>query len=275
MMVDDLTPPVLVVDSSRVAEGADVLVTVDEDATAYMVIAGTEGTKDAIIAASVGDVAATAATEAAISTTGVALGNYELYAIDAFDNISKKVAVEIVFVDVVAPVLSDVTASVDTKTETEISATSDEDATLYLVPEGTTADKASIVAAQVVEAAATAATPVVMDISAVALGNYDLYAIDASDNISAASVVVIMSTVGVSDSYSKMFGVYPNPVGDVIYIRNSENIQKLEIANILGQNIKVINMVNNSHSVSDLESGIYFLRMHVDGEIITQRIVKK
>ena len=179
LMVDDMTNPVVVVDSSRVARGADVLVTANEDATVYLVAAGTEAVKDSIVAASVGNVAATEATEAAISSTGLTVGNYQVFAIDGFDNISKGVAVEIV-------------------------------------------------------------TP-----------------------------------VGISESYSKMYGVYPNPVVDMLYLRNSEDIQKIEIANIQGQYIRVINVVNNSHNVSDLESGIYLLRMHVAGKVITQKIIKK
>ncbi len=177
--------------------------------------------------------------------------------------------------DLTAPVLSDVTASVDTKTDTDISATSDEDAMLYLVPTGTAADVDAIVAAAVVDTSSVAGTPVVMDISEVTLGNYDLYAIDISDNISAAAAVEIMSTVGIAENRARVFGVYPNPVADVLYFMNPQNIQKVEIANILGQNVKVFDVVYDSHDVSDLANGIYFVRLHVEGEVIVKSLVKK
>ena len=132
-----------------------------------------------------------------------------------------------------------------------------------------------VVAAAVVEAAATADTPVVMDISGVDLGNYDLYAIDAVDNISVATAVEIMSSVGISEDRASQFGIYPNPVSDVLHVMNAESIQKIEIANILGQNVKVFSVVNDNLDVSDLESGLYFVRMYLEGEVVVKSMVKK
>ncbi len=271
----DVTAPAVTLTNDTVQIGSDVVVSLNEAGMAYLVPAGTIADSASITADAVGEAAVDVGAAGNISTVGLDATNYELYAIDLVGNISDTSYVWLTIDDVTAPILSDVTASVDTKTETEISATSDEDATLYLVPAGTAADKASIVAAAVAEAAATAATPVVMDISAVALGNYELYAIDAADNISVAAAVEIMSSVGIAEDRASQVGFYPNPVADVLHMMNAESIQKMEIANILGQKVKVFNVVNDNHDVSDLDTGLYFVRMFIDGEVIVKSMVKK
>ncbi|MCK4750742.1 MAG: T9SS type A sorting domain-containing protein, partial [Bacteroidales bacterium] len=60
-----------------------------------------------------------------------------------------------------------------------------------------------------------------------------------------------------------------------IYVKNAESIQKIEIVNILGQNVKIFNVVNNSHDVSDLAGGIYIIRMHSDGDVFVKSLIKK
>jgi len=271
----DVTAPVVTLTNDTVQVGTDVSVTINEAGMAYLVPAGTVADSASITTDAVGEVALAAATAGGISTVSLEAGNYELYAIDAVGNISDTAYVWLTIDDQTAPILSDVTASVDTKTDTEISATSDEDASLYLVPSGTAADKASIVAAAVVEAAATANTAVVMDISGVELGDYKLYAIDAVDNISLPADVKIMSTVGIAENRSSQVGFYPNPVADVLHLMNAGSIQKIEIANILGQNVKILDVVNDIHDVSDLEAGLYFVRMHIEGAVIVKSMIKK
>ncbi len=271
----DVTAPVVTLANDTVQVGSDVVVSLNEAGMAYLVPAGTVADSASITADAVGEAAVDVGAAGDISTVGLDATNYELYAIDLVGNISDTAYVWLTVNDETAPILSDVTTPVDTKTETELSATSDEDAMLYLVPDGTASDKASIVAAAVVEAAATADTPVVMDISGVDLGNYDLYAIDAVDNISVATAVEIMSSVGISEDRASQFGIYPNPVADVLHVMNAESIQKIEIANILGQNVKVFSVVNDNHDVSDLDAGLYFVRMYLDGEVIVKSMVKK
>jgi len=276
-VIDDITPPVLNRVTSPVESGAGqgIRLRSNEDGWAYLVPEGTVADSASVTAAAVGEVETAINKDKYIGTVGMAPANYWLFAIDLSGNLSDTSFVEVT-PDVTGPVLTDVTDTVDIQVSTDVSATSNEEAMLYLVPAGTVADKASIIAAAVAEAAATAGTPVVMDISAVALGSYELYGIDLQDNISDTSYVEIMQTaVGISENRARMFNVYPNPVVDIIYVKNAESIQKIEIVNMLGQNVKIFDVVNNSHDVSDLSGGIYIIRMHSDGEVFVKSLIKK
>jgi hypothetical protein len=71
--------------------------------------------------------------------------------------------------------------------------------------------------------------------------------------------------------------IYPNPVKDVLQIRNTTEIQidKVEIYNMLGKRIKVIQKPQKSINVSQLSKGIYLLYIISENGKTTKRIMKK
>jgi hypothetical protein len=190
-LIDPKTAPVLsYVSRGPITIGDKISATSNEDAGIYLVPLGTAKVKADIIAAAVANTSATADVAATLNTTGLALGNYIVYAIDADDNVSDASAsITISAPDITAPVLTDVTAGPVPAGNT-ISAKSDENANVFLVPEGTAKVKADIFTAAVANAAATANVAVTLKTTGIAAGNYIVYAIDAAGNVSDASASI-------------------------------------------------------------------------------------
>ncbi|MFY0606453.1 MAG: T9SS type A sorting domain-containing protein [Cyclobacteriaceae bacterium] len=83
----DLAAPILTVTSNLIIDiGDDITYTTDEDAKVYLVPDGTTGDLAAIQAASVSSVE-TFASSGTLSTTGLSYGDYQIYAVDASDNL--------------------------------------------------------------------------------------------------------------------------------------------------------------------------------------------
>ena len=75
------------------------------------------------------------------------------------------------------------------------------------------------------------------------------------------------------NTQSANFKVYPNPAKDEISIQ-TENFGKAEVYSVTGQ--KVMESTSNSINVSQLEAGVYLLKvLDLDGNSETQRIVVK
>ena len=83
---------------------------------------------------------------------------------------------------------------------------------------------------------------------------------------------------GINDNYIANVNVYPNPVNDRLYIETSTQIQSIEIYDIYGriQNLRnsETQKLRNSIDVSDLNSGIYFVKIKTEEGNIVKRIVK-
>jgi len=73
------------------------------------------------------------------------------------------------------------------------------------------------------------------------------------------------------------FKFYPNPVNDILNVSAKSNIDELAIVNVLGQVVKNVQPNLNSFELdlSDLNTGIYFVKTRVNNTEGTFRIVKK
>ena len=74
-----------------------------------------------------------------------------------------------------------------------------------------------------------------------------------------------------------LIDIYPNPVKDILFIKNNTGIEieKIKVYNILG---KVVLRENNSFNhlnLSDLTSGILFVKIATENGIITKKIIKE
>ena len=187
--VTDLTAPVLSnVTTGPIDEGDPIAATSNENGMIYLVLEGTAANLTAINTDKVAEAVATANTPVSLSTTGIGLGLFKVFAVDAFDNIS--VASDFIEVtDLTPPVLSDVTAG-PVDVGDDIAATSNENGIIYLVPEGTAGNLGAVNAAKVSEVAASANTPASLSTTGIPLGNYIVYAMDGFDNFSTASPVI-------------------------------------------------------------------------------------
>ena len=66
--------------------------------------------------------------------------------------------------------------------------------------------------------------------------------------------------------------VFPNPVKDRLTVK-AENLQSVEVYNLVGQ--LVMTSVLPIVDMSDLNQGIYFVRVMADGKTVTKRVVKQ
>jgi len=69
--------------------------------------------------------------------------------------------------------------------------------------------------------------------------------------------------------------IYPNPATEYINIQSSNKLQSASIYSISGQKVKDINSKFDNINISDLLSGIYFVKVNADGVDSTQKLVIK
>ncbi len=71
------------------------------------------------------------------------------------------------------------------------------------------------------------------------------------------------------------FSIYPNPATTVLNV-NAEGYNTLEIVNLLGQTVYTANATSNMQiNVSNLNNGVYFVRMNGENGTATQKFIKK
>ena len=86
------------------------------------------------------------------------------------------------------------------------------------------------------------------------------------------------SVLSTNDYISSKISVYPNPVKDIISITNDSNeiIKNVDISDINGRTIKSFKSVSqNQINISDLSSGVYFLKITTDGGNAIKKIIKE
>ena len=73
------------------------------------------------------------------------------------------------------------------------------------------------------------------------------------------------------------FTYYPNPVQHTLSIRNTSNIDEVEIISVSGKSVltKKINTDHSEIDLSNVASGFYFLKVRAEGKVKTIKIVKK
>ena len=78
---------------------------------------------------------------------------------------------------------------------------------------------------------------------------------------------------GISQNSVFEIALFPNPATDILNIISSETISEIEIVNVMGQVVKrmEVNSDNAVCDVEDLRSGVYVVRIHTEGTVISQR----
>lgn len=79
------------------------------------------------------------------------------------------------------------------------------------------------------------------------------------------------SLLTVNNIENSKIKVFPNPVSNILFIQNYQNIDKIEISNSLGQVVYYENNSNTKIDFSKFQSGIYFLKL----DNSTFKIIKK
>jgi hypothetical protein len=76
-----------------------------------------------------------------------------------------------------------------------------------------------------------------------------------------------------TDYFLESAMIYPNPVQDFLYLENVSNLNSAKVYNNLGQLVLEANA--NKIDFSTLNSGVYFLQLSTDKEVISKKIIKK
>ena len=75
------------------------------------------------------------------------------------------------------------------------------------------------------------------------------------------------------------FNIYPNPVNDKLYIETESEIEEVVVYDVYGrvQNLRnsETQKLRNSINVTDLNSGIYFVKVVTENGEVVKRFVKK
>ena len=105
---------------------------------------------------------------------------------------------------------------------------------------------------------------------------YSVYAVDANGSIAApASVMVSLDFTGVEEN-EVVFGIYPNPAESVLNIKANASSFEYQLINSIGQ--VVMSGVANGNAelnVSELNNGVYFLKVIANGNAQIEKVVIK
>tara|TARA_R100000306_G_scaffold6274_8_gene8761 strand:+ start:360 stop:3668 length:3309 start_codon:yes stop_codon:yes gene_type:complete len=83
--------------------------------------------------------------------------------------------------------------------------------------------------------------------------------------------------LGVEDNTIDGFSYYPNPADDALTLRAIDTIENVAIYNILGQKVvdQTIGNVTTELDISALSTGTYIMKVSVNGEIGTYKVIKR
>lgn len=173
------------------------------------------------------------------------------------------------FPDVTAPVLSDVTAG-PIYIGDPISATSNENGMVYLVPEGTNGVIGDINTAKVAEASATANVAASLVTEGISSGVYIVYAVDVAGNVSNASDAITINEPieGLDQERYSSVLLYPPVIEDVLNIKSEAQMTSLQVYSMNGTLIMSMNNPPEQINMSDLSEGVYIINIQLNNNIL-------
>ena len=91
-----------------------------------------------------------------------------------------------------------------------------------------------------------------------------------------AFVIEVSSiTTGIIDLENSNIWIYPNPAKTILFIKGISNISYFAIFNSLGQLLEKEQIINDQIDITNLDKGIYFVRITEKNMITTRRFVKQ
>jgi hypothetical protein len=100
--------------------------------------------------------------------------------------------------------------------------------------------------------------------------------IDGFESTQRLAVTVTLGTLSNEDFVLTDFKYYPNPVKNTLSVSNSAIIDEISITSVLGKTImtKKINSLKSDIDMSNLSTGIYFLKVKSEGKEKTVKLLK-
>lgn len=110
----------------------------------------------------------------------------------------------------------------------------------------------------------------------VVAGNTYLILVHASSAAEFEFFVYPDATLGMENSNFESFRLYPNPVNDVLNLESQEVINSVAIYNIMGQQVQYAKpeVSDAEINISDLKSGVYFIKVSINNKEKTFKILK-
>jgi len=90
--------------------------------------------------------------------------------------------------------------------------------------------------------------------------------VGSGGTILAYSASVTPTSLKSNESSTKLINIYPNPAQNSITLKNIGNNKLVEVVNSLGQVVIKQNILNETLNISNLQQGVYFVK--VDGELV-------
>ncbi len=81
----------------------------------------------------------------------------------------------------------------------------------------------------------------------------------------------------IADNQIEGFKFFPNPVNNVLNMTAKDNIEAVSITNITGQEVMNVapNAMETQVNMSQLQNGIYFVKVQVNGQVTAFKVIKK
>jgi hypothetical protein len=86
------------------------------------------------------------------------------------------------------------------------------------------------------------------------------------------------AALSVEENELRKFSVYPNPTSDILNIKSINEIDNISVFNLLGQEVakfETNEIIDSSINISDLESGLYLVKISAGDKTETLRVTKK
>src|SRR5690554_2152113 len=82
--------------------------------------------------------------------------------------------------------------------------------------------------------------------------------------------------LGVADNSLAGFNYYPNPANEVMHLSAAKNIESVTVYNLLGQKVMatIIGAISSDLNLSGLAAGTYMMKVTVEGQTGTYKIIK-
>lgn len=107
------------------------------------------------------------------------------------------------------------------------------------------------------------------------VNNHDANDVNNRAILNANSMKVVDLPTGISDNNESRTTIYPNPATNVLNVVSEKEIQMVEIYNVEGQLVKTIDGNVNSIGISELNNGIYFVKIRTENGTATHKFIKK
>ncbi len=92
-----------------------------------------------------------------------------------------------------------------------------------------------------------------------------------------SDVHITCDLLGVDDNFIEGFNFYPNPTNGELNLNADKTIENVTIFNVLGQKVldATVDSTTSQINVSNLTTGTYFMKVTVDGQVGTYKILKQ